>query len=191
MPSTEDADQVLREHITAKACYPCAKRKVKCGNQRPCPTCVARGHPGICMIGPPTAPSQRITQHRQGRRTRPSAPPSPHSPSLQAALPNVAAPSGATTLRTAVQAVAPAEVTDQAADSYLGEIAAPSLLQGLPDTASNNLIRPALGLSNSLTSYPFTWAHRVDKTSDVLKHLMPTHADILRYAKLSWHSSTY
>jgi hypothetical protein len=184
MPSTEHVDQVLREHITPKACYPCAKRKVKCGRQRPCPTCVARGHPGICMIGPPTAPSQRITQRRQARQTRPSGPPNLHSPSPQAAIPNVTASSGVTTLRTAVQADARAEITDPAAVSYLGGIAAPSLLQGLPDTASNDLIRPALGLANSSSSYPFTWAHRIDEGFDVLRHLMPTHADILKQAKL-------
>jgi hypothetical protein len=184
MPSTEDADQVLREHIMPKACYPCAKRKVKCGSQRPCPTCVARGHPGICMVSPPTAPSHRLTQRRQLRRTISSRPSSPHSQSPQTALPNAAANPGAATVRTALQADARVEVTDPAADSYLGGIAAPSLLQDLPETASNDLIRPALGLVNSLSSYPFTWAHRADEASDVLEHLTPTHADILKYAKL-------
>lgn len=176
MPSTEDADQVLREHTTPKACYPCAKRKVKCGSQRPCSTCVARGHPAICMVGPSGAPYQRNVQRRQARRTRPSGSPSPHGSSSQsqAVLPNVAA---------VVQADARAEMPDPPADSYLGGNAAPSLLRGLPDTASKDLIRPALGLANSLSSYPFTWTHRADEASKVLKHLIPTHADILRYSK--------
>jgi hypothetical protein len=185
MPSTEDADQVLREHIMPKACYPCAKRKVKCGSsQRPCPTCVSRGHPGICMISPPTAPSQRSTQHRELRRTRPSRASNPRtSQSPQAALPNAVANPGTVTSNTASQVNARVEVADPAADSYLGGIAAPSLLHDLPETASNDLIRPALGLATSLSSYPFTWAHRADEASDVLEQLTPTHADILKYAK--------
>lgn len=46
-----DFDSVLfkrRRFRAAKACYPCRRRKVKCNLNRPCETCIGRGHADLC-----------------------------------------------------------------------------------------------------------------------------------------------
>lgn len=37
-----------RRFRTAKACYPCRRRKVKCDLNQPCGTCISREHPDLC-----------------------------------------------------------------------------------------------------------------------------------------------
>ncbi|KAL6894805.1 hypothetical protein GGI43DRAFT_424666 [Trichoderma evansii] len=37
-----------RRFRTAKACYPCRRRKVKCDLNQPCGTCINREHPDLC-----------------------------------------------------------------------------------------------------------------------------------------------
>ena len=46
-----DFDRLLlkrRRFRSAKACYPCRRRKVKCDLAQPCASCLSRNHPDLC-----------------------------------------------------------------------------------------------------------------------------------------------
>lgn len=51
LKSTRDIEYSIfkrRRLRSSKACYPCRRRKVKCGLGKPCNTCSSRGHPDLC-----------------------------------------------------------------------------------------------------------------------------------------------
>ena len=50
LPSVDFDDLLFRRRRfrSAKACYPCRRRKVKCDLNQPCGTCCSRGHPHLC-----------------------------------------------------------------------------------------------------------------------------------------------
>lgn len=57
-----DFDTLLtqrRRFRSARACYPCRRRKVKCDLSEPCGTCIVRKHPDLCIYrtGPTGNPS--------------------------------------------------------------------------------------------------------------------------------------
>ncbi|KAF2835129.1 hypothetical protein M501DRAFT_942576 [Patellaria atrata CBS 101060] len=66
-PDRAEVDDILRKKRKAreyKACYPCRQRKVKCDQNVPCKTCVAREHPDLCTYHPPAEthpPAKRIS----------------------------------------------------------------------------------------------------------------------------------
>jgi hypothetical protein len=48
----QEADNVLnliKEKRSVRACYPCARRKIRCSGGQPCETCLRRNHPDICF----------------------------------------------------------------------------------------------------------------------------------------------
>ncbi|EME88445.1 uncharacterized protein MYCFIDRAFT_116137, partial [Pseudocercospora fijiensis CIRAD86] len=57
-----EADRVLetiKERRRTAACYPCAKRKVRCSGGQPCATCSQRNHPDICFYHDGKRPNKR------------------------------------------------------------------------------------------------------------------------------------
>lgn len=64
-----------RRFRTAKACYPCRRRKVKCDLNQPCGTCISREHPDLCDYTTNTFIGAESSTSEQSPSTREQQPP--------------------------------------------------------------------------------------------------------------------
>ncbi|CAK7266513.1 hypothetical protein SEPCBS119000_002066 [Sporothrix epigloea] len=63
----EEANRMLhlcRKKRYGTACWPCRQRKVKCDTNKPCETCVRRGHAQLCEFKPDQLPAEGSQQRR-------------------------------------------------------------------------------------------------------------------------------
>lgn len=199
MPSKEEADRVLNTRRKRKACYPCASRKVKCNGVWPCSTCVQRGHPEICIVergrqraprrhglvgGVPTPSVSSCAESTQNSAhpERTSEPSNHEDASLLHDQDHQSEPYNPPSVGSFHRAQQ--EEQEEPTPSFVGANATPSFVHGSSFPGDNELereVRPALGLQNTLKSYPFI---QVDSSENILKEvnqLIPSHADVLKY----------
>jgi len=172
-PTRDEVDEILRKKRKlrgGKACYPCAKRKVKCDSSErvPCSNCVRRNHPEICTYEPgadepppnrprTTPPAQRAASHKS-------------SPQPASAIPGrliISTPTNPVHPRRTVKVESGQDSgpelrpflsqSNTREDSFVGENAAPSLVGHRPGSRSvARDLRPILGLEGpQYAAYPF------------------------------------
>lgn len=201
MPSREEADRILSARRKRKACYPCRQRKVRCNGVWPCATCIQRGHPEICIVDGGTGRTTRRSEstgsatnyNHRARHHEPKEhpgstgyddsireeasdlPPADHNYELEHQV-----PPSITTSSNSIEA----QADEVPYVSFVGTNSTPSFVHGSPlagDTELEREVRPALGLQNTLKSYPFMRIGSLVKLPKELNLLIPTHTDILKY----------
>jgi hypothetical protein len=140
----QEADKVLdsiKEKRSARACYPCAKRKIRCAGGQPCETCSQRRHPDICFYPDGKRSTKRRREDDEADLNRPAPTPGGHqSPELPAAHAHPSPASASTASKVELSARHAIRGRDT---TILGSNSMASFLRDrLDDT------RPSLGLVN-------------------------------------------
>lgn len=182
-----------RRRVYGQACAFCAKRKIKCSGVYPCDNCAKRGRGDSCTAQRPTAPEG------DGERHRPS-----HNTERRDDIPTNRAHSDGSHRRHDVPPAADAGgqgatqdqssrnpdysgPTSTCSPSQLGANSMPSFINAAARSRHTHFtqsIRPALGLENAATSYPFMAGNQASGTEESHFNVASSHAEVLKYAPM-------
>ncbi|KXT18080.1 hypothetical protein AC579_4551 [Pseudocercospora musae] len=176
-----EADRVLQtmqEKRSASACYPCAKRKVRCSGGQPCITCSQRNHPDICFY-----PAGKRSNKRKYGTTRAGSPPS--AVPVEAIAPTQQAyslPSSSIATPSLSHAEAPQSVPRRSHTTTLGPGPGPHSVASFLEARLQNA-RPGLGLQNHSAHQrnPGSTPNATSYASSNLIAIAPQRSEIFRF----------
>ncbi|KAF2135234.1 uncharacterized protein K452DRAFT_41087 [Aplosporella prunicola CBS 121167] len=179
-----DVDRMIQERQhqrSRRACYPCARRKVKCDQHQPCKTCLERSYPDLCSYDLKINHGARLRHPRAshgpapGHNERPSRrPSSPASPAV-ADEPRPILPEHLGISRTPEEAV-------ERETTFMGDNAVPSVIGSRSGQSTTNTDIPmVLGLQNSLLYYPFMEPLSADEIKQELYKCLPSYHEVQKY----------
>ena len=180
-----DVDRMIQERQrqrSRRACYPCARRKVKCDQRQPCKTCVERGYPDLCSYDLRTNHGVRLRHSRTSHgptpvdderlSRRPTT--SPSSPTV------VDEPSPVLPEQRGI-AGDPEEPVERET-TFMGDNAVPSVIGSRSGQSTTNTDIPMiLGLQNSLLYYPFMEPLSADEIKRELYKYLPSYQEVQKY----------
>lgn len=183
-----------RRRVYGQACGFCAKRKIKCNGVYPCDNCAKRGRGDSCTAQRPKAasggdgegyqapndaerrddiPTNRA--HCDGSHRQHDVPPAAD-----------AAGQGATQDQSSRNPDY-SDPTSTCSPSQLGANSMPSFINAAARSRHTHFtqsIRPALGLENAATSYPFMAGNQASGTEESHFNVASSHAEVLKYASM-------
>ncbi|KAK3045768.1 hypothetical protein LTR09_012689 [Extremus antarcticus] len=203
----EQANELLKNfgrRPRVRACYPCAKRKIRCHGGEPCSTCAKRGHPEICFY---TGEQTRRTRAAQKAIARASisdsemstqlgigignvqvSGPSQHDggpQSLQVSHSNGGSPVNIQQRHDGNRSTGSASSAQSRHHTVMGSLSAASFVRnslGPPNEHLSHDIRLGLGLQNILPSglAKLSTSQSIPASSELLE-ISPNRREVLRF----------